>query len=269
MASLVSACGNQTTEEWGAQVVPIDVEQLVSRAARIKVFFNHQSVGENILLGVDGLVRGTGAVWTVVKMKQGPWPGEPGLLHASLGENENPKSKMDAFGEALRSWSGEKPAVAMLKLCFVDVTASTDISKLLGYYQGTVNRLKSEFPTIVFGHVTVPLAREPDSLRVKIKRMLGRRVSEDSANLARTKYNQKLREMFPNDPVFDLEEIESTRPDGTRVWQRVAGERAYGLASEYASDSWGHLNERGARLAAIGLARFIAEAAARRPATPR
>jgi hypothetical protein len=184
-----------------------------------------------------------------------------------LGENTQPKTKIDGFARALRTWSGDKPQVAALKLCFVDVTDSTNVTELLRYYADTMRQLKAEFPSVVFGHATVPLATESDSLKAKVKRLIGRRISEDAANAVRTQYNRALREMFPNDPILDLERVESMRANGTRVAVTIDGAEAYGLAAEYASDPWGHLNESGARLAAAELARFVVDAASRKPAT--
>lgn len=267
-SSVLVGCDRSESPMSVTQIDWTAVKGQIATASEVKVFFNHQSVGADIISGVESLVRRSETgdkSWTVVKLTQGPWPAEPGLWHATLGENEKPKTKIDAFAEALRQWPGDKPQIAMLKLCFVDVTDTTDVPDLIGYYQGTIGRLKSEFPGITFGHVTVPLSPPLNSLKVRVKRAIGRRVSEDEANLARNKYNQRLRELFPDDPILDLERIESTAGDGKRIELTVNGTRTFAMAQAYASDAWGHLNDTGQRLAAIGLAEFIADAATRKP----
>lgn len=257
---LLSGC--QTTESPKPTLMHManDTKDLVSKAARAKVFFNHQSVGANILAGVKDIARATDTEWTVTELTQGAsqWPQSPGIWHATFGQNGEPKTKIDAFAQTLRSFSGGRPQIAMMKLCFVDVTAHTDIEDLLSYYANTVNSIKRDFPELALVHVTVPLATRENSLKARAKRAIGLTVSTDASNLVRTKYNRRLRELFPNDAVWDLEAIESTQPDGSKVEYLVEDEKALGLALEYASDPWGHLNAVGGQKAAVELARVVA-----------
>ena len=237
---------------------PVSKEQLQAVSV-VRVFFNHQSVGANILSGIDTVSRQLGVTWNVEKVDEASarWPAQTGLWCARLGANAKPKTKIDGFASALRTWSGQRPQLALMKLCYVDVTCATDLPDLMGYYTHAVDELKSAVPEVVIAHMTVPLAPLPDSLKIKIKRTVGRLVHEDRDNLARTRFNRMLRDSFPNDPIFDLERVESTTPGGARNQVAVEGEAVLGLVSAYASDPWGHLNELGSSMAARAFIDFL------------
>ena len=93
--------------------------------------------------------------------------------------------------------------------------------------------------------------------------MAGIEIARDQDNLRRAEYNALLRKEFPQDPLFDLDVIESTHRDGARVQFQLNGQVGYALASEYAGDGDGHLNATGSKLTAMELIRFIASAAVR------
>jgi hypothetical protein len=151
-----------------------------------------------------------------------------------------------------------------MKLCFVDFDPRTNVDDLFGHYQRTVEDLKREHPEIRFAHVTAPLFRRPTDLKSSARRLLGREVWEDAANVKRAEYNRRLKETFASDPVFDLARVEATGPDGS-VSSFEQGGRTYLTLHPSFTDDGGHLNASGQRTAGAAAIRFLAAALESRP----
>jgi hypothetical protein len=223
-----------------------------------RVFFAHQSVGSNILDGLASLARESG-----VKLRIDP-PDQsadaPGISQGIAGRNGHPDSKIQYFTDAMASLAS-LPRVALMKFCYVDFTPSTNGEAIFQNYERAMRSLQHMYPAVTFVHVTVPLTTRPGSFRDTVKRVMGRPVRKDEANARRAAFNQRLRDAFKDQLVFDLAQVESTRPDGTlENFRSREGRTAEALFAGYTSDG-GHLNELGRRLAAAEFARVVAAAA--------
>ena len=243
---------NQTIDESTAQGLKV--------AAGMRVFFTHKSVGANLLNGLEQLTKQAGVTWPVVEIGEQAPPDGAALLHATPGENTDPKSKIDGFAAAIRDQQGTHPQLAFMKLCYVDISPETDVADLLAHYRDTISALRKEFPDITFGHVTTPVTTQASGIKDRINRMLGRRVWDDDANLKRNEYNRILRSEFEGDLILDLERAESTYPDGHREQFEVEGQTGFALVPDYATPDGGHLNPVGQRRVAEELVRFVAAA---------
>ena len=95
-------------------------------------------------------------------------------------------------------------------------------------------------------HATVPLTPRPKSLKERLRRVLGRQIWEDEANIKRNEFNNLLIGTFNQEDVFDIAKIESTRPDGTRESFIENNKKYYSLVDGY-TDGSGHLNLVGSR----------------------
>jgi hypothetical protein len=263
-AGSISCRGEAATPPNGKELIMnTETTSAIKAIAGVRIFWGHQSVGGNVLEGLKGLLTESQTAWPIVEMGSAPLPNGPALLHQRIGENGNPKGKMDAFARSIRELAEPKPKLAFMKLCYVDVNRDTDVDKLIEYYSKIVTQLKSEHPSVVFAHATVPLAPEASGIKDRLKHWVGVELKKERDNLRRVRYNALLRKTFPDDPLFDLERIESTRQDGTRVQFQLDGQTAYALAKEYSGDGSGHLNVFGKKLAAMGLVGFLAAAVSR------
>ncbi len=226
-----------------------------------RVLFSHQSVGHNLLTGLQRLAREHGGVAIpLLSIDDADRSTAPGIIDLSGGQNGAPASKLVFFADTLHAHPDAKPALAFLKLCFVDFDPNTDVGALFAEYQPTLSALKREHPEITFAHVTTPLTRRPSDLRSRVLRVLGRQVWEDAANVKRCQWNERLLRSFSSDPIFDLARVESTRPDGSREsFSTATGGTYYSLVPAYTDDG-GHLNELGQNVAARELVRFVAAA---------
>lgn len=244
----------------------------LAAAAGTRVFFGHQSVGGNVLDGVadvyaarglpaPDLVEAGDASGVAARSSEG----RGGLWsHAYLGQNGDPFGKIEDFDARIRGGVGREVDVAFMKLCYVDVTHSTDVDALFTRYRETMAALGRDFPDVEFLHVTTPLTTEadlPSRLKSMVKGLLGRDGVEGSAdNAARERFNSMMRDEYDADRLFDLAGIESTLPDGTRASGSHDGQSWFALYDGYASDS-GHLNEDASAMAAAHLLALVARSA--------
>lgn len=248
------ACGKGSDTMDKFQADP-DLKAQIEKVKDYRIFFGHQSVGDNIVAGVEDLERlaGTDAI-QVVKWTPGVELPPAFLAHGYVGGNRKPESKFSDFAKALDGELSGKVDLAFMKLCYVDIHKDTDIDGLFQSYVSTVEDLKKRHPGVVLVHVTTPLMVKEGWNKYKylVKTML----MVENDNVKRNAFNTMLRQRFAQEPIFDLEAIESTHPDGKReAFGR--GDKYLGLVRGYTYDG-GHLNEYGRQLVARELIRFLA-----------
>ena len=86
--------------------------------AQKRVVFGHQSVGQNILDGVQALAAQANISLPIVKSRTPE--ASNGIFHFFVGQNEDPLSKLKDFAGALESGAAEGTGIALLKLCYID-----------------------------------------------------------------------------------------------------------------------------------------------------
>lgn len=229
------------------------------------IFFGHQSVGDNLLQGMVSVGREHPA-WNlrITKAADTPHPRGPVLVHARVGKNGDPDSKMQAFARYLESAQAPYD-IAFFKFCYVDVTAATDPDRLFSTYEKTMTDLRARFSITRFIHVTVPLSAIETGPKAWFNRVRGHPSTVDH-NRQRDRYNQLLRSRYAGrEPIFDLARVESTTPDGYAHTWTTRGVTVPALVAEYTSDG-AHLNALGQRISAEQLLITLAHAAKRPPA---
>jgi len=251
---------SMTSQREEARASAVTTAEL-AKVSRTRVFFGHQSVGMNILEGASSVYAAYGL--TAPPIGEGAVPGSEGgfIDHAFIGENGNPQLKIQDFAAKLRAGLGVRADVAMMKLCYVDITSGTDIRAVFDAYRNAMTALRREFPRVTFIYVTVPLTTQPGLLS-NVKSLLTGSGGSAADNAARERFNALIRQQYAGDHVFDLAAAESTAPDGGRVAGTYDGQRYYGLYDGYASDP-GHLNAEGAQVVAAGWLTAIAQASPR------
>ncbi len=226
----------------------------VQRVANRRIFFGHQSVGANIL---DGVNEVTGGKLRIREGRSGALLSSPGFLHARLGQNEAPLSKVKAFEAALDSLNGAVD-IAFFKFCYVDFDASTDVDALFTEYLESAKRLEAKYPHVTFVHVTVPLTVVPQGAVAWIKETFTRQAPWGAReNAVRHRFNTLLRTHLEGRPLFDLAALESSHSDGSTVTYSHEGQSLPALVAEY-SDDGQHLNTVGQRRIAEALLTFLA-----------
>ncbi|MDA8164314.1 MAG: hypothetical protein M0017_04705 [Desulfobacteraceae bacterium] len=235
--------------------------------AKKRIIFAHQSVGDNILDGVKDVMKDHDFIHlNIVETPDLVVPRQPVLAHWRAGVNGKPFSKLAAFANALEQKSIADVDIALVKLCFVDITQDSDVDSIFQAYADTMEQLKKKHPHIEFIHVTVPLCSVRTGLKwdlkQRIRRVLGRSTVIDD-NDRRQRYNQLLRGKFTDaGSFFDLALVESTNGHGRKCFAERSGETVPILCPEHSADG-GHLNALGRRQAAEQLLITLAQAAYR------
>lgn len=230
----------------------------LERVAELRVFFGHQSVGRDALDGLRRLAVAEGVPLRIVETRGGGGFPPATFAHAPVAYNSRPDVKLESFARALDSAPGPAPDVALLKLCYVDVRADTDVGALHERYRRTLSGLRERHPGTVFVHVTVPLTARATGVKAWLSRQVGRRPAGLAENARREEYNALLREAYAGrEPLFDLAALESTRPDGRPEREEWQGLSVPVLVPGYSSDG-GHLDDRGAARVARALVALLA-----------
>lgn len=190
----------------------------LDKARTLRVYFGHQSVGSNVLDGLDALAReqparygtiiqGQSARWKIGRMMEGdPLQRLPqgGIAHFPVGKNGDGEGKVRDFFRRVGE-QGQAADIAMMKLCYVDFpssrngASSPEPARLFAVYRDAMERLEREHPGTRMVWWTAPLT--------------------DGDNAVREAFNQMVRaHVKANDKVlFDIADIESHAPDGRRV----------------------------------------------------
>lgn len=237
-----------------------------TKLERTPLFFGHQSVGLNILEGIEKVLADDPVVHLRVLETDDPAQVGPGrLAHARIGKNTDPWGKTAAFGRLLEAGIGARGGIAFHKFCYVDITQETDIDRLFADYRTAMTGLRVRFPGLTLVHVTVPLTRTETTFTTRLKRLAGRIPWEYRDNLQRHRFNELLRrEYLGREPLFDLARLEATWPDGRRN-TLFAGETTFEtLVPEFTEDG-GHLRGEGQKQIARQLLIFLARLADSRP----
>jgi hypothetical protein len=229
--------------------------------AGTKVFFGHQSVGFNILEGIKTVLAAHPKIGLKIVESEHPETVEGGaLVHAFIGVNGMPGTKLAAFDAVMLKGIGPKGGIAMYKYCFLDITAATDVQSVFQTYRNNMTKLHAAHPDIKFVHLTTPLTVNGSGWRNRLKRMLGKPTAADF-NARRNEYNTLLRAEYQSkEPLFDLAAFESTHADGSREFFARGQDTVYTLAPELTDDG-AHLNANGREAAAIRFLVFLATTA--------
>jgi hypothetical protein len=247
--------GKTTRGSWMDSTLQDDLA-LVKSA---KVYFNHMSVGDNVLAGLEGLDKEFQTILLHDSDKNVEDLGPSFFAHSMLGQNGAPKIKIDAFVRYVDEKMPRGVDVALMKLCYVDIDTKTDVVDLFSYYKTAIARLEAKHPQIAFVHVTVPLRVKYAQAAWKdfIKGLIGWNDDVARANIRRAVYSDFIRRQYPLRRIFDLASIESTRPDGTRESFERYGVSYPSLYPGYTNDN-GHLHGQIQQHAAREMIRTLA-----------
>lgn len=244
LAAVIATAAGTATPAYSAPMTDTSLHTELQRIATRRIFFAHQSVGGNLL---DGVQRIAAAEHFPLQIQEYPTadaiPSNT-LGHTRIGENGKPVGKLQAFTKAL----GASPSdvnIAFLKFCYVDFTPETDIQTLFSSYRVSMEKIKAKHPRLTLVHVTVPLTVVQTGLKATVKQWFGKAPYGVLENARRDEYNNLLRQHYVGrEPVFDLAQIESVTPNGSRTVVVWNGRSIPVLHSSYTDDG-SHLNAQG------------------------
>ena len=222
-------------------------------------YFGHQSVGYNILDGVQDIMQEYPQIkLKIVESSDAGTMAQGTLVHSRVGQNTKPQTKIEDFSRYLAGGIGDKADAAALKFCYVDILADTDPEKLFANYEKEMEKIHGEYPGLTIIHFTTPLTVLQNGPKAWVKKIIGRSLGGSKENINRHIYNELLRAKYMGkEPILDIALIESTNPDGTRSTFEVDGKTYYSLVPAYTKDG-GHLNEVGRKKVAEQLILLLA-----------
>lgn len=242
-----------------AQTEPATLKLALNQLAGQRVFFGHQSVGDNLLAGIQELAKEAQVTLPVVRVDSAADMKQAGLAHAYVAENTQPLKKLQSFERALAT-KAPGLQLAALKFCYVDVHAGTDVKQLFARYQASMATVQTQQPGLRLVHFTVPLTTVQTGWKASLKRLLGKAPHGILDNLKREEYNQLVRQSYGQTGLlFDLARVEQTRPDGSAHTVEWQGRQVPALYPGYSNDGE-HLNTLGQRHAARTLVEVLAKA---------
>lgn len=229
-----------------------------TRLADSKIYFGHQSVGDNMIDGIQMYLQSQQAVTLNINNVSGSHAvTDVGFYHAKIGVNGDPLSKILAFKDAMLNGLGAQLDTAGMKLCFWDIRHDTDIDSVLDAYFQTIEDIKRHCPKLSIYHFTVPLMRCSGGIKQKLKKIMGRPIIPELDNIMRNVYNERLAEKIPDKAfVFDIAWQESVKADGSQALFRNGKNTYRCLAAEHTDDG-GHLNDRARLLIAKNFIIFL------------
>jgi len=224
-----------------------------------KIYFGHQSIGFNIVAGVEDVLKENSKLRLSIVETSNPADFNRALFaHSRVGKNHDPLSKIKGFAAFMENGLGEKSDIAFFKFCNVDINSKTDVKALFNEYSKALASLKAKYPKTVYVHMTSPVRIVQTGIKVPLKKLLGKPIDGYDDNAKREEYNELMRKAYAGkEPLFDLAMIESTLPDGNRTTFTKDGKEYAYLAPEYTKDG-GHLNEKGRKIVGEQLLIFLA-----------
>ncbi|MGB9116357.1 hypothetical protein [Bradyrhizobium sp.] len=211
-----------------------------------RIYFGHQSVGDDILAGVAEIGRRQPQIhFEIVASDPAALRGRAAFAQSYVGSNGDPESKLRDFTQRMVAAGPGSVDIAFIKLCYVDVVATTRTNELFALYKETMAKLEQMLPQTKFLYVTVPLTAQRTGFRTRVKRLLGMVPGDDADNRSRQAFNELVRSEYRGKrPFFDVAAAESALPDGKRVTCSIGSDAFPCLAQSYTTDG-GHLNDTG------------------------
>jgi hypothetical protein len=229
--------------------------EAVQRASALRVVLVHQSVGRDLLLGLQE--SGLAPPLRIVDLASASDAVGAGVFHARLGLNRQPETKLAAFEELMRTPVAARADAASVKLCYADIHGETDVDRVFEQYRAALRSVQAGAPSTRVFAWTVPLTTIESGALALARRLVGAPAVRREANARRSLFNRLVREAF-GEPgrLFDIAGIESGSRGGHRSAFAPGEERVESLDPRLSSDG-GHLNERGRRIAASEFVRFL------------
>lgn len=234
--------------------------------SKLRVVFGHQSVGFDVLRGIEHLARRDQARINIQQRREGP--ALAGINHFRIGRNGEPLSKMQDFSRALDAGAVDGADVAIMKLCYSDFESTTDAGQVAKDYIAHLESLARNYPATRFVAATTPLYVFQGGAKAWARGLIEKLQGRDSAPAKRAEFNARLRERYAAvGQLYDIARVESGS-SGECCGGRSAEPPFESLRPELTYDG-GHLNQDGQILLANALLAVLSANAAQGKGTSR
>lgn len=236
-----------------------DMGSALKELSELNLYFGHQSVGFDILSGLELWEKETGVSIRKAETRDFSNTGEASLVHFQVGANKDPFSKIDDFAALVHEIPKDEPAIAFFKFCYIDFHKTADVDAIFQTYKEKMLDLRDSVENCRIVLFTVPVTTLQKGPKALVKKILGKPLNHSLENIKRNAFSDRIRtELGDEFPVFDLARVESTLPDGSTETFKMKGQAYPRLPESYTRDQ-GHLNPEGAKLVAYNLIAFLTE----------
>jgi hypothetical protein len=241
------ALANVVIDFNSVQAVSSYSQATMDSIASASFFFEHASVGSNLVSGLDALHSSNAGFYrftTAAAGESAPGSIASGVVYEYARGNPGWEAKVTGFATDITASWGGKVDFALNKFCYIDPDASWTT------YRDSMLSLEAGNPGTTFVYMTIPLE-----------------VSSGD-NVLRGEFNQSLRAWAAtnNKVVFDIADIEAHSSTGELQTFSSGGKTYEQMAAEWSSDG-GHLNSSGQILVAKGFYALAAQTVIPEPAT--
>ena len=228
-------------------------EARIAAASALDVYFEHASVGQNVVDGIDALASSTDlssghASWSDESTAISWFASNDGLVDNHRG-NPGAEAKISTFQGDMTDALAAAVDVAMFKFCWIDAPeGETAATTLFDSVRRVMEALEAAYPSVAFVWWTMPIETEQTSYGYDIE--------------ARQSYNDKVRAYCGDQGkwLLDIADIEGHDETGEAATLDIGGTSYEALCPDYAADT-GHLNSAGAQKLAKAYWRLLAEIA--------
>ncbi len=112
-----------------------DMGAAMKEVSSMSIYFGHQSVGFDILSGIESWEVETGVKIPKIEIRDFSNTGEASLVHFQVGANKDPFSKIDDFAALVKEIPKDKPAIAFFKFCYIDFHKTADVDAIFKAYR--------------------------------------------------------------------------------------------------------------------------------------
>lgn len=224
---------------------PALAEQLEALAAA-RVFFAHQSVGQNVVDGLSVLASRAGVTLRIEEGRGAAPFARPGFIHARAGRDGDPLGKLAAFAALLDEGPGNAAGIALLELSYADFNADTHVPALFAAFQLRHAELQARYPALKLVVVTAGLTTVGRGLQAMVRNRMASGAFGERENVKRHEFNQLLRHTYPG-ALLDLAAVQAGRCTFDRDGKQ------WPCLREELTDDGAHLNKLGRKEVARAL----------------
>lgn len=262
MLALAGCTQNKSAMDNFYKVYGSDMEDMgtaLKNLSNQKIYFGHQSVGYNILSGMEQWEEEAGIQLNISETRDLSNTGDASFVHFRVGENRDPYSKIDDFAKLVQQIPKDEPSVAFFKFCYIDFQPEADVDAIFKAYKEKMLALRDSSGNCRIVLCTVPVTAIQKGYKALAKKILGKPLRHTRENIKREAFSERIRNELGEDfPVFDLAKVESTLPDGSTQTFKYKGKQHPSMPHSYTRDM-GHLNPQGARIVAYSFIAFFSE----------
>lgn len=216
----------------------IQPQNVIDNVAKLRVFFAHASIGNNIIDGMEALHASDSAKYPLIAIQDDSKPPDvtiDGYLYEYYRGNPDWTEKLNTYSTyTINGWRYPTVNISMNKLCAIDEETAWET------YLDSMIRLETMYPDTIFVYFTIPYFTED---------------RHSNSNSISNVFNNELRSWIAeqdNKVLFDIADLEAWSPEDIHQTFTQNGVTYETLYNGFTNDGV-HLDATASQRVAIGL----------------